>query len=285
MRMLVLGLAALIQPLTAGPSSAEIVHRWSFGSDASDSVGGANGSLEGGATVSDGRVVLDGQNAYVQLPIGRTMERLTNSTFEAWVIWDQMQRAWLRIFDFGTGPGASLYVTPRNGRSDAGSSTNTLRFTITPAGDPNEQQVNTPDRFPVGAETHVALTIDADIDVARLYLNGNLVGTQEGVTLSPADLGNTTNNWLGRSQFGSDPYFAGSISEFRIHNAALTAEQVAQSFQLGADKLVPNPPAVEVADATAADAQPADCCQPQPCCARSRARILGRHGLFGRRRR
>jgi hypothetical protein len=284
MRSLALCFAMLLIFLTIRPSAAEVVHRWSFATDAGDSVGRANGSLEGEATVSDGRVVLNGTTAYVALPIGGTMEKLTNSTFEVWVTWDQMQRAWLRIFDFGTGPGASMYVTPRNGRSDAGSSTNTLRFTITPEADPGEQQVNTPDRFPVGAETHVALTIDADADVARLYVNGSLVGTQEGLTYSPSDLGNTTRNWLGRSQFGSDPYFRGSISEFRIHNAALTAEQVSQSFQLGPDKLAPDRPVVNVAAADVPTASQVACeCPPQPCCAQPRGRILGR--LFGRSRR
>ena len=119
---------------------------------------------------------------------------------------------------------------------------NTLRFTITVNGDAGEQQANSPDQFPIGADTHVALTIDADKDVAKLYVNGKLAATQENVTLSPSDLGKTTNNWIGRSQF-PDPFFKGSFTEFRIYNSALTPEQVAKNFELGPDKIEPLPPA------------------------------------------
>jgi hypothetical protein len=47
------------------------------------------------------------------------------------------------------------------------------------------------------------------------------------------------NNWLGRSQW-PDPIFDGVINEFRIHNSALTAGQVATSFARGADA-IPEP--------------------------------------------
>jgi hypothetical protein len=212
-----------------------VAHRWSFAENANDSVGNANATLAGGATVDGGRLVLNGQRAHAQLPIGEQIEKLTNSTFEMWVTWDERQRAWVRFFDFGS-RGRSMYITPRNGRSDQGSPTNTLRFTITTSGDAGEQQINSADEFPVGTETHVALTIDADRDVARLYVNGKQVGANEKLTLSPSDLGRTANNWLGRSQF-PDPYFKGSINEFRIYNKTLTPEEVEASFKAGPDKL------------------------------------------------
>lgn len=42
------------------PASASLTHRYSFTTDASNSVGGANGTLMNGATVSGGAVTLSG---------------------------------------------------------------------------------------------------------------------------------------------------------------------------------------------------------------------------------
>ena len=58
-----------------------------------------------------------------------------------------------------------------------------------------------------------------------LYVDGTVVGSNTTDTL-PSDLGNTTDNWLGRSAWADDEYYTGSIDEFRIYNRALTASEV-----------------------------------------------------------
>ena len=45
-------------------------------------------------------------------------------------------------------------------------------------------------------------------------------------TYLPKDLGKTTQNWLGRSQFTADGYFGGMLDEVRIYNRALTTGEV-----------------------------------------------------------
>jgi hypothetical protein len=230
----------------AGKSSSELssspgglVHRWSFNGDTNDSVGKANGTLAEGATLADGRLVLNGERAHMALPIGPSIEKMSNVSVETWVKWGERQRPWLRLFDFGARAGKSMYVTPRNGGGRRGGPRNTLRFTITIDGDAGEQQANSADEFPVGAETHVVMSLDAEKDIAKLYVNGKLAATQEGVTLTPSDLGNTANNWIGRSQF-PDPFFKGSFDEFRIYSKALSAEEVEASFRAGPDKVPAN---------------------------------------------
>ncbi len=42
----------------------------------------------------------------------------------------------------------------------------------------------------------------------------------------PTDLGNTTQNWLGRSQYAADAYFGGSLDNFVIYSRALSAGEV-----------------------------------------------------------
>ena len=50
----------------AGNPAAALQHRYSFTKDASDSVGHADGTLEGAATISGGQVHLDGTRGLCQ---------------------------------------------------------------------------------------------------------------------------------------------------------------------------------------------------------------------------
>jgi hypothetical protein len=59
----------------------------------------------------------------------------------------------------------------------------------------------------------------------KLYLDGEKVG-EAATTLLPKDLGNTTQNWLGRSQYVADAYFFGLLDEFRIYNRALSPAEI-----------------------------------------------------------
>ncbi len=222
--------------LAAVGSAAELVNRYSFTSDASDSIGGANGTLVGGATVSGGAVVLNGTSAYVDLPNGLVANR-TNVTFEVWVT-DNGSGTWARIFDFGFSTAGEnnaatgtnyLFLTPQAGNGF-------LRTAITVGSAGNEQVIEWVGwRLPVGALAHVVWTIDAGSQLGRLYVNGALVGENASVTITPAMLGHTVNNWLGRSQWIGDPFFNGSITEFRIYDGVLTPDKVQQSYNAGPD--------------------------------------------------
>ena len=61
-----------------------------------------------------------------------------------------------------------------------------------------------------------------------MYINGELVGENTNMTQRPADIGNgnTTNNWIGRSQYGGDAYFHGYIDEVRIWDFDRTQEDI-----------------------------------------------------------
>jgi hypothetical protein len=47
------------------------------------------------------------------------------------------------------------------------------------------------------------------------------------MSLNPASLGSTTQNYIGKSQFGSDPYLNGAVDDFRIYSRALSASEIA----------------------------------------------------------
>ena len=63
-----------------------------------------------------------------------------------------------------------------------------------------------------------------------LYVDGVSVGTNTAMTLRPSNLGNTANNWIGRSAFTQDPFFNGLIDDFRIYNRALSAAEITALF-------------------------------------------------------
>jgi len=58
-----------------------------------------------------------------------------------------------------------------------------------------------------------------------LYVNGAEVARNAALTISPAALGNTTQNWLGRSQY-ADPYLDGALDNVRVYSRPLSAGEV-----------------------------------------------------------
>jgi Concanavalin A-like lectin/glucanases superfamily/Putative Ig domain len=75
-----------------------------------------------------------------------------------------------------------------------------------------------------GQWVHVAVTLSGK--VATLYVNGVPVGRNVGCFLQPFQMGDTPQNWIGRSQFTADPYLSGKIDDFRVYNYALTGNAV-----------------------------------------------------------
>ncbi|NUT34291.1 MAG: hypothetical protein HOV79_14580 [Hamadaea sp.] len=189
------------------------------GTSAADATGnGKTAALSGGATWTAGRtgnaVNLDGSSGHVVLPSG-ILAGADACTVAAWVRIDTLA-TWSRIFDFGTGTGVNMFLTPR-------SSGGTARFAITTSGAGAEQRINAPAALPTGAWTHVAVTLSGSVGV--LYVNGAEVARNAALTLTPAALGSTTQNRIGRSQY-ADPYLDGAVDGLRLYSRALSAAEI-----------------------------------------------------------
>lgn len=230
--------------LTVLVAADALQHRYSFTTDASDSIGGADGVLQGGATLAAGALLLNGAGAFVDLPNG-LLSNSTSATFEAWVT-DLGSGNWARVFDFGnssTGEGAQgnatldLYLAFPSGFG-------TLRGGfLNPSLAGSELLVEWPaGRPPVGQKSHLVLTSDGLNKVGRLYVNGLAVGVNSNLNVTPASLGPTVNNWFGKSQWASDAYFNGALDEFRLYNIALSAASVARNYRNGPDQPPANGP-------------------------------------------
>ena len=180
---------------------------------------GRNGTLSGAATfpagvIGNGLSLPGASGDYVTLP-SAFIQTLTNITITVWVN-VYTDQTWQRVFDFGSSQNVYMFLTSHAGGANA-------RFAITTAGNTMEQQLNGTAVLPTGAWTHVAIVLGSN--GGTLYINGAVVATNTSLTLRPSDLGATTNNYLGRSQF-ADPYFNGEVDDLRIYASALTAAQI-----------------------------------------------------------
>jgi hypothetical protein len=159
---------------------------------------------------------LCGNNEYAQLPSG-IVSGLHDFTISAWVN-PSANSAWSRVFDFGTGTSDYMFLTLNAGGGP-------IRFAITNSGAGGEQQISGTGTLPLNTWSHVAVTVSGN--TGTLYVDGKVVGTNTDMTVHPADLGTTTQNYLGRSQFPTDPYLGGELDDVGIYSSALSADQVA----------------------------------------------------------
>jgi hypothetical protein len=210
-------------------NQAVLTHRYSFTTDASDSVGGANGTLEGNATVSGGQVQLDGgAGDYVTLPPG-LINTYRSATLDVWATIDSGQSQWSRLYQFAdVGPATAneVYFAPS---WDNPPDHSFMAFGVPFGG----AFIGSPGNPPplVGTTVHLTTLIaDGSLDV---YTNGVLYMTAANL-VAPANQSGNLGNWLGYSPYG-DPGILGSIDEFRIYQGRLSPEEIAASDKAGPD--------------------------------------------------
>jgi hypothetical protein len=172
--------------------------------------------LKGGASWGAGRtagrqaLALDGSTGHLEMPAG-LLARVGDITLTAWVWWNGVTRGNARVFDFGSTDITylALLVSP-----DA------MRVSVTNTSYFGEQTVST-GALPQGRWVHLAVTLrDRN---CTLYVDGAPAAAITTMDLAPYQLGATPRNWLGRAQYGGDPYFNGRLQDFRIYGGALDA--------------------------------------------------------------
>jgi hypothetical protein len=212
--------------LTVLSAGDALTHRYSFTSNANDSVGTAHGTLQGAASLSGGRVTLNGTSGtYVNLP-GGLIAGGPAVTIEAWCSLG-VNVNWIRLFDMGSTNGVNgqydLYFCPRSGAGD-------YRLTIMDP-QPSERIVNFAGNLDSRANLHVACVLDPVTGFMGVYLDGELAAARWDLT--SLDSVATNLFYLGRSLFASDGWLNGSIDEFRIYGGALGAAQIAVNSSRG----------------------------------------------------
>jgi uncharacterized protein YjdB len=223
-------------------SAQTLEHRYSFVSDASDSVGGANWNgkivapTTGSPATISGGLNLPGNAGggnvagYVAFPSGILVGD-TSLTIECWFT-ENSQNGWATVWDFANSPAGSenfeMCPYPDNNNHN-------LMSAFSPNSD--EQDVQSTNSIATGIEQYVSVTYDNATLSGIIYLNGAQVGTRvfPNSTYAPGTIGGaagTSQNWLGNDTFG-DPQFSGTVYEFRIWNGVVPQRQIAAAALLG----------------------------------------------------
>ncbi len=188
---------------------------------------GLDGTAQGNPSYVEGplgygqALQFEGIDDEVDLPIGTLVSTLTSATFATWVNDSSQDGSWTRIFDFGTDNTNYVMLTGHQGTTGP----LTCDITVTTAALTVPQT-----RFAAANAVgtgwhHVAVVFDAAAMNVLIYEDGMVVASG-ATTVLPKDLGRTTQNWLGRSQFTADAYLTGVLDEFRIYSRALTAGEI-----------------------------------------------------------
>jgi hypothetical protein len=265
--------AAFLIIAAGSVSQAQLVHRYSFTADATDSVGGAafDGSLVMNTlgnlapTISGGQLNLNNPDFsgpsslsnYLSLPAA-ILPASGSVTIEQWFTFtgsgyfteaysfsnnmndtnvpDAFNGQYLMhtISYPDNGTGGGSHIAQAlNGYMAETDAIETIGFGVNGLG------------YIDDGNTYMAATvIDDDAGTLSYYLYrssdgaGGLEQTIPAIPLSSYDF---TDAYLGRSAFGSDNATSGSVDEFRIYADAKTAAQIAIDARLGSNTLVPEP--------------------------------------------
>jgi len=194
--------------------------------------GGGTGTFSTTHQVGTNAVSLNGTSAtvgaFVNVPASlNAMGATTAVTIASWVN-VTTARNWARVWDFNNSSTTGyMFLTTQEQTNMR------VRFAITQTNNAGEQALTSASTLASGWH-HIAVVLDVGATyTGTLYIDGVVAGTNTAMTLRPSTIGNTANNWIGKSAFvGNDPYFAGLIDDFRVYNRALTAVEITALYTI-----------------------------------------------------
>ena len=217
-------------------------NRYSFISDTSDSIGGQWGTNFGNATISGGKLVLDGTSGtFMQLP-GNLYSgaNATALTVEFWATYgsnpNNVYAFAFGVTNFVVGSGIVGFNHAMYSPHNAGGQT----ASATP-GDPLfSQTVSAPGNLD-GKTVHVAVVFDPPNKLLSIFTNGVLEAVNTNFTVNISSLNNQL-SYIGKSLWAADPYLNASIDEIRIFKGALSPITIKQSDDQGPNTLLADGP-------------------------------------------
>ena len=225
---------SVVITVNPGPSPV-LVHRYSFTSDASDSVGGPawNGTLPNGGTFGNGQVSLAAASMqYVQLPAG-ILSNYTAVTVESWVTFPDQLPVNCFFYGFGNTDGGGsgtdyIFCAPQGGR---------IAITAADPGYTGEQNAAGAGDLSYRTNLHVVAVYNPPGGYLAFYTNGVLAAINNSVTVPMSSVSGAL-NYIGRSLYNVDPYPDLSLDEFRIYNGALSPNEIAATQSMGPNQLL-----------------------------------------------
>ena len=242
-----------VQSVTVNAPALVMTHRYSFATDASDSVGTNNGTLMGTAAVSGGKLVLDGStgcyldlntNLVSETSYGGIISTYPSATIDYWATFTTLQN-WSYVWAFGSSPNGAgvnyIHNVPRNAapqhRIDHTSSVGGANFNMT--GDFQNETV------------HCTTVVDPNSGILAVFTNGVLSGVSRsdfgaltGIATNLVYIGRSL--WTSAGPLGTgDPYLLGSVDELRVYSGTMTPVQIAMADLSGPDNTNIDPGALQ----------------------------------------
>ncbi len=220
----------------------------------------ATGTLVNNATISGGKLLLPGGAGTISSATDSDHAELnaaaiaintyTGVTFSIWATADFPGTNWQRLFDFGgqatintTNGGNWIMATVQNAGGGPGFSISDVDLATAGDGNSNAQTVtgNPASQTQPGQLRNYMVTFDDATNTGRLYNDGMLVGVRTDMTNTLAHL-QTTNAFIGASNWNGDPALRGSVTNFEVYNTALSpTDALALYFQGIPAQLGPRP--------------------------------------------
>jgi hypothetical protein len=199
-----------------------LTHRYSFTSDASDSAGGADGTLQGAATVSGGSLVLDGSGGtYADLPPG-LIDGYSAVTVDTWVTFNAAA-TWARLWFIGDNQANEFYLSPAFGVNHSFQA----GFPIGGSGRDNS---------PIWQNQTLHVTCVYGNGFMGVYTNGVVHNSSSSQTGRADEIGNSI-SWIGKSPY-NDPFMNCSVDEFRIYRGRLAPDEIQALDVIGPNQLL-----------------------------------------------
>lgn len=247
--------------INVSATGAVLIHRYSFVNGTSDSVGSANGTLNGDAAVTGGQLVLSGnQGSSMILPSG-ILSGLNNITVETWVTFPSTINAFANLFAFGSTdllPGGDTYYGEGQNYitfcPHTGGLTAQANFGQGTPGNDAERDALQGGVYDSMTNLQITIVYHPEAGSESFYTNGVLCASVSMFNnlIDPAayqgpvynsqsilayTLGVDTTNFIGQSLYLTDPGLLANFKEFRIYNGALTPSQIQADFAAGPNAL------------------------------------------------
>ena len=157
----------------------------------------------------------NGSTSYIHLPDNIT-QGVEDFTMAAWINVTGTTKGWQRVFDLGNGTGNYAFLGIPYATTD-------IRGAVK-VNNGAEQNATASGVVSKNEWMHIAFVQEGN--VGTVYINGEAKATTS-LSSTLAAMGNTSTNYIGRSQFSSDPYFNGYLDEVVFAKRAMSADEIA----------------------------------------------------------